>query len=325
MSAQKEADKLASDKSYDTQKQLTTNTYNKQIDETADSYQDLYDENAVQRIINERSIAENMANLGLTDSGLNRTQQTAVQLSYGNAKNKIDVSRQKAVDSLTAELASKISQLDTEKQSAAASIDSSYAQAARSSAQDMYNTAFKAEQEQIAETNKAYYSALEKSYTATAEAEKEANYIIKANGATLDRSLVKGSLKDNGISVVYDEENGTATYVDTNSKYSTTFPKTTNPYTGQDNSTIIDLYGAFSNGYQPKGDKNHGKIITDVGTDVINNNTQNIWLAEDGRLLIWDGDANEYKLYGSDKAYDYDYNGDGTVDIRDKVAMKKKK
>ena len=79
--AQRDADIASSDKVYDTQKLQTQNTYNRQIDETSKAYEDLYDENAVQRLINEQEIAENMANLGLTDSGLNRTQQTAVQLS----------------------------------------------------------------------------------------------------------------------------------------------------------------------------------------------------------------------------------------------------
>ena len=84
-------DIAASDKRYETEKKLTTDQYNRQINETENSYEDLYRENAVQKLINEREVAENMANLGLTDSGLNRTQQTAVQLSYANNKNKIDI------------------------------------------------------------------------------------------------------------------------------------------------------------------------------------------------------------------------------------------
>ena len=76
---------VANEQKYATEKKLTTDTYNRQIDETSKSYEDLYDENAVNRLVNEREVAENMANLGLTDSGLNRTQQTAVQLSYANS------------------------------------------------------------------------------------------------------------------------------------------------------------------------------------------------------------------------------------------------
>ncbi len=56
-----------------------------QISELGDKYRTLYDENAVRQYVGERRVAENMANLGLTDSGLNRTQQTALQVSRGNA------------------------------------------------------------------------------------------------------------------------------------------------------------------------------------------------------------------------------------------------
>ena len=80
------------------QKKSVNDIYNAKIDETDSAYEDDYRENAVQKLINEREIAENMANLGLTDSGLNRTQQTAVQLSYANTKGKIDRQKQAAVD-----------------------------------------------------------------------------------------------------------------------------------------------------------------------------------------------------------------------------------
>ena len=76
-----------SDSNFEAQKSQDTSTINKEIDDTKSSYDDLYQENAVQKIVNEREISENMANLGLTDSGLDRTQQTAVQLSYANTKN----------------------------------------------------------------------------------------------------------------------------------------------------------------------------------------------------------------------------------------------
>lgn len=74
---QKEADIAASDQMYDAQKQTVSDSYNTQIQEAKSAYQNQLDENAVQKLIHERQIAENMANLGLIDSGLNRAQQTA--------------------------------------------------------------------------------------------------------------------------------------------------------------------------------------------------------------------------------------------------------
>ena len=314
--AQRDADIAASDKVYDTQKQQTQNTYNRQIDETSKSYEDLYDENAVQRLVNEREIAENMANSGLTDSGLNRTQQTAVQLSYANSKNKIDVTRQKAIDTLAASLADAISKIDTDKLSAAENIRSNYDNSWRSSAQSTYAT----ELEEQTKQQKQYYDFTIKALEQQQKAEKEASYIIPVSGSRLRRNF-SGSLKDNGVSVIYNKSNTdptkwTTTYVDTNSGKKTVVSYTTNPYTGNDNAELVEKYGAFDNGYQPRGVDGHGKLLRSVGKDEINGNMQNIFQAEDSTLWIWDGSINEYRSV--------DINGDGVSNIKDLVALRKK-
>lgn len=56
-----------------------------EIDKLPASYQSSFDANAIQQKINERQTAERMANLGMTDSGLNRTQQTAINIQRSNA------------------------------------------------------------------------------------------------------------------------------------------------------------------------------------------------------------------------------------------------
>lgn len=304
---QMKADIAASGKVYDTQRQQTQDTYDRQIKDTNNSYEDMYRENAVQRLINERKIAEDMAGLGLTDSGLNRTQQTATQLSYANSKNKIDVNRQKAVDTLTASLADAVSRIDANKLAAAEKIRSSYESSWNSAAQSTYakeleeqtkrvEANIKAQKEQIAEQQKA-------------------NYIIQTNGGTLRRSFT-GSLKDNNVSVIYDKTNKTTTYIDNNSGKKTTVASSVNPYTGNDNSELIEEFGAFDNGYQPRGVRGHGKLLRSVGKDAINGNMQNIFEAADASLWIWDGSINEYRMV--------DINGDGESNIKDLIALRKK-
>lgn len=289
--AQRDADIAASDKVYDTQKQQTQNTYNRQIDETAKSYEDLYDENAVQRFINEQEIAENMANLGLTDSGLNRTQQTAVQLSYANNKNRIDVTRQKAIDTLTASLADAISKIDTDKLSAAENIRSSYDKSWQSAAQGTYTT----ELEEQTKQQKQYYDYTLKALEQQQKAEKEASYIIKTAGGTLSRNYT-GSLKDNGIDVLYDTENNKTTYIDNNSGKKTTIPSNVNPYTFTVNPDTAN--GVWDNGYQPNninGEKLKAAKDAngDKATAVVNGRTQTIFQCSSGYYL-WHGAKNEY-------------------------------
>ena len=68
-------------------------------------YRGVVDSAAVQRELDRRQIRETMANMGLGRSGLNATQQTAVQLSAGNKQAAAAVQRQAAVDSLKQSLA----------------------------------------------------------------------------------------------------------------------------------------------------------------------------------------------------------------------------
>ena len=99
--AKQQAEVDASNKSFDDQITNTKAAYGKLIEDEKIAYEDQYQKNAVQKLINEQQIAEHNANLGLTDSGLNRTQQTAVQLSYANQKGDIDIARQSKLDELT--------------------------------------------------------------------------------------------------------------------------------------------------------------------------------------------------------------------------------
>lgn len=273
-------DIAASDKKYETEKKLTTDQYNRQINETENSYEDLYRENAVQKLINEREVAENMANLGLTDSGLNRTQQTAVQLSYANNKNKIDTTRQKAVDQLTYSLADAISKLDTAKSEAAAGIKSNYASAIASGAQDMYNKALAEETERIKSQNEYDLK--------MAEQMKADNYILRTSGGLLRRDF-QGSLKDNNVDVIYNTD-GTTTYVDNNSGKKTTIPSNMNPYKGTINKDTAN--GVFSNGYQPDN-VNGVKLVSSGAKANINGNEQTVWKAN-GKYYLWSGKDNKY-------------------------------
>lgn len=295
--AQQNADVTASNTTYDTAKTNTQNTYNTQIEDTKGSYDELYRENAVQKLINEREVAENMANLGLTDSGLNRTQQTAVQLSYANQKGKLDTSKQKAVDSLAAELAAKVSEIESNKALAAENIRSTYEKQYASTGADMYNNAIENErklqetalQEQTKQY-KAYLEALEKVETKA----KEEAYIIKANGAGLSYNY-SGSLRDNGVWVTYNND-GTTTYVDQNSGKKTTISSNINPYTFTINADTAN--GTFSNKYQPNN----------IGGVKLNDTGNTIMLADKGRsqkvfslkkngttkYYTWNSPKNEY-------------------------------
>ena len=124
----------------DSNAKILKEQYGAAIDDAAMAYDSEYQRNAVQKLINEKQIAEKNANLGLTDSGLNRTQQTATQLNYANQKGSIDLARQKTIDTLSQNLVSALTNLEQKRTINLAEVDSSIDAQARSNALSRYNT-----------------------------------------------------------------------------------------------------------------------------------------------------------------------------------------
>lgn len=268
----------ASDAVYDSQIKTIEDTYNQNINKAKQEYEDDYRANAVQKKVNEFYIAEDMANMGLTNSGLSRMQVTANNLSYANNKAKLDRQRQSMVDSLTMEMTNLISSAKTEKLSAAQGIRDSYAELAAKNA----TTAYEAELEADTEKTKAYYSYLEKQAKANEE-----NKI-----ALYDYAYKYKNASGVDVNVYYKD----------GKKYE--LARGRNPYTNSNNTNdaAVKKYGTFDNGYQPKGvvidGVDYGKLKKSGETDVVNGRTQNVWITKDGTKWIWDGTKNKYLLYG---------------------------
>lgn len=297
LSAQREENKKKSNELYDKQAATVNANADASIKDVGTAYDDQQRTIAVQKLINERKVAESMANLGLTDSGLNRTQQTAVQLSAANAG--YELNRQKQAD---------ISKINLQRDNSLSEIE----QNRIATEMEINNTYDALEAQERAAKAKA---AAEASATAIA-AQQKASWIIKADGANLSRDF-KGSLSSNGVTVRYNDD-GTTTYIDTNSGYKTTIASTINPYTG-DNNTVLsdnrsasnaaksgDEWGYFDNGYQPKGvwgkgafDKTANGYVKKYGDFYWANgkSRQNIFgVTNNGKLTfwVWDGSNNEY-------------------------------
>lgn len=85
-----------------------SNSVNKvqgEIDKLPTQYQSSFDANAIQQLINERQVAERMANMGMTNSGLNRTQQTAINIQRSNADAALRTQINSATNSLKQQIA----------------------------------------------------------------------------------------------------------------------------------------------------------------------------------------------------------------------------
>lgn len=158
----------------------STNPYKTQMEQLPSQYQPLFDANAVQELVGRRQVQEAMANMGLTDSGLNRTQQTALSVQRGNA----DASVRLAQQQKTQELQDKISQLvenaAAQKQQQEATIRGNTSDWYNTLLSNFYNTAqqqgtglYNAEQERAAALAEAKIQQQAAAETAAAKAQQQ--------------------------------------------------------------------------------------------------------------------------------------------------------
>lgn len=123
----------------DTNKQIISDSYKTKIADTNASYDELNKKNEAQRLLNQRYIERKAAEMGLTDSGFNRTQLTASQLAYSNQQGNIMRDQQKAVDTLAMAMKSQLAELDMKRNTSLNDLDRSYNQYAIEQAEKLYN------------------------------------------------------------------------------------------------------------------------------------------------------------------------------------------
>lgn len=110
-------------KTYDAQIKKLNDTAEKQTIATENSYDAAYADNEVNRFINERQIRTSMADAGLQDSGLNRTQLTAVELQKTNADNSISLAKNSAINKIRSSLQESIYEAEQARQQEINDID----------------------------------------------------------------------------------------------------------------------------------------------------------------------------------------------------------
>lgn len=153
-----------------------------QISELEGKYRTIYDENAVRQYVGERRVAENMANLGLTDSGLNRTQQTALQVSRGNADHSTRLQYEAAVRSIEQSVRDEIASNDASLNKQLYTIDE---QVATDNSNRLYNAQIK----QLETVQKAEKEATEKAEKEQKEAAEKQQQEHKSKVNSLATAL----------------------------------------------------------------------------------------------------------------------------------------
>lgn len=283
-----DADVGVSNSIYNTQKQNTQSLYQGQIRDTTASYEDALRSNETQKFLNSRAIERRMAEMGLTDSGLNRTQQTAVQLSAANNAGAIQRQRQKAIDTLAQAMASDISTIEAERAAKEQSIRSGYISEADSRATSLYN----ADLQSATDLETANINAAAKVRAAQIEAAQKAEEAKqKAEEAKQNNRYFYTGVKDENGYMIYTNANGDTRKV----------AEGYNPY-GYNSKAMYASeqakgIGLFGNGYQPKGLISEGGVFWEAG-DIngkkLEHDGEPIYITPNGNYMVWDDESNEY-------------------------------
>lgn len=287
----RDAEKGVINSAHDASKANVQTQYDNAVTDTKVGYESEYQKNAVQKLINEKKVAETNANLGLTDSGLNRTQQTAVQLSYANQKGKIDLARQGVLDDLALNLTSALTEIETNRRVDLLAADQKYNDKAYLAAQTNYNNDLTALNNQIASGYEQYSAIAQAEIDAAAEVQKAA---VSASASGSNSGFGSDTLLWYFTGTYDDDKNPIFRNSDGKTQ---AFGKGVNPYTGTKHKDA--KYGTFSNGYQPNNisgeelkpaeNKKGGIAYTNI-----TGKKQTIWKCGD-RYYVWYGDENVYK------------------------------
>ncbi len=110
-----EAEKAAADvkKVYDTANATAREQATASKQETETAYREVYDVNAINEHVARRQAQESMRNMGLANSGMSRTEQTAISLRRGRADSEATRQKQAAIDSIMRELDALTAQNDS--------------------------------------------------------------------------------------------------------------------------------------------------------------------------------------------------------------------
>lgn len=126
------------DAKYESLNKEITDKYLGDIGALKEIYDDYIDKSYVQKLIDKKQVQETLANIGLTDSGLQRTEQTAIQLSHSNRASKYNTLKQQQIDSLAKEMRSKITDSKIQAEKEKATVSDNFRKTAESKATELF-------------------------------------------------------------------------------------------------------------------------------------------------------------------------------------------
>ncbi len=208
----------STNKSYDDAIKKSKQDTAVQKDALRQDYQRSYDMNAISKAVAQRQLRERMAATGLSDSGLNRTQLTALETAKMNNDNAVTRQQTAAKATLESALADTLAKLRSEKAGNEAQVRYTNAQKNNEIKQNYYTNAYNNAVSQYSEENAAEKAAEAEKYKAAQEAATKttiAMYNAQAKKKTTSELI-------NDASDMFSKQTVTTSEGDTSYRYSPT-------------------------------------------------------------------------------------------------------
>lgn len=122
--AQADSQKAAVQAAYRSAQEARDEEQTAQLAATERQYRELFDRNAVEQAVRQKQLQEVLANMGLTDSGLGRSAQTALTLRRAAADADARLGQQHAIDELLRQGSEQAAQAVSERDKALAQLQS---------------------------------------------------------------------------------------------------------------------------------------------------------------------------------------------------------
>ena len=180
-------------------KQQLQKDYETGVVQTREEYEKALDDANLSRVINERRIKENLANMGYSDSGLAETQMTALQIAQSNAQSKALRQRQVALDILARTVQSQNAEIDRKANDSIADIRIAANESILSGAQqayqddiDAYNEAIKTAEDKQKDKAKARDTLV----TTLTQKDDKGNYLYIGENAKANQGIINALMKN---------------------------------------------------------------------------------------------------------------------------------
>lgn len=180
----------------DSAAQNTTAQYQKTIDEAPKRFAGQLDDNYIDELVARKNLENSMADMGLTDSGLNRGQQTAISVMRGNADAKTRQQQQDFVSAAQQAIDQVLAEAEREK--------TSYANEINTGVEDylaqLWATVQQNSQASATSRFNAQEESLDAAYKAQLEAEEQA---IKLQYGLLETLIKEGMSYEDAYKTIF--------------------------------------------------------------------------------------------------------------------------